>query len=1566
MNCSNFFDIDVKKEDSLLYRDIIDNTNSIKDADYIYEGIIKSGVWDSNEHSFLRFLHKKQNEDSGFALTSQNEPAFSTYLEWREYLKEKAAVNRVFATNKVSVRPVFFLSMAEGFSSLIPKSLEEKGMSFIDMVSDDVNKNNVWNDTMDMFIAQYQATINNMASGIVKAKHQLVLDELNANRPLFRAAYDEYLASEINLKFGEIENEFSGYTEGISQSENRTNKDSTFDRSSNEFSPIEAAPKAIKMMLFTLTETDTEGNPITSKANWGFNRLASYTKTSAMIHQTLAEIPADINLFTEELLKKNDSFPVVSQIVNQINFYQDTFKYHADPNKRLKEQLLRTQFVNQFNKTKYNYFLHLIDKDGNLKIINSNIDKSTDVKMAEWENNLMLKMVSNPGKYTNDYIVANIVGFTKRQFAEWVGIEPSIGEDADKFYNDLPNDDIGTIKEIFIPAPNVNKARFKQGLRKKLEGIYKGRSDTDVKGRFASLAEHALKTDNLTVELQHYNPEGKLQYGISLNTYLTNKAKGLAYWAGNKEVLEENFPELFLDPYTGSSVFAHIIKENADNPIIVGISAGFRSEVSGAREITSKLTERDLAIQRIYGILREGTYNFPRAADRKIENVIRFKGLSGKGNMKDGGGLIADISSDPNMNNAVRYMLNHLVDELRANEAYSKLNVKGLATIDATTNRDFTLENGKSIFDMKSIRGKTVSELAANKRVTDFINTKLKEVIAAERKFLEENKITADDTASLLNDYGDWNNIVSNYAINYFLGTIETTKIFIGDPVLYGKAENFFKRMSMLNSTKEASRTDQEMKEYIQGMVHNGEELAGSTYERDGSTVRTLTFQDVLSDFLPKKDEQEGDMFSEEERDLINDVLGEDNAYNKEGSINEADGMALITYDEYRIMMTTYGEWYPVDEDLYQNISLNADYAVTSKHYSRIIPNKSQFVGKLRNSDMIGYNILAGRKFAFMVLAPGMFKKNTKLDTLNNYMLENSIGMAFFESASKFGHKVKPGTNQPANTLYNENGNIGIDPESIELLDYSEMGNQLKLTKPVDKGVYITESTQRRKIININLLKGGKVRDDVEGDKEELQTLFDDYEAIQSEKVNRSYDVLSSRLGFDTELTRGERLRRFVGSLTSMGKMQGFSSNELEALQSLLELPLLDGLLNKPKVEQFIMSKLKNNVQRQKRRGEALAQVTNVGFELATGMSRHDLKFYRYAKDKDGVVDKNRMLPMEVYSPLPKEFIDYVSNKYNEGNGVTQKALDKFNREVAKDNARYEKTGTMTNLTKMTFYSGFRIPNQAPSSSDVAKVKAFYMPHIGGIVMVPKALVLKTGSDFDIDKLNLYYPELIPYNSIATSFIKQNFPSRRNMEMLLQREGLGYVGNLTTAELTKLIKDDILEADYASLNSPLSKNINKLYTDTLKSKDRKSFITLKENLGSWYADPGKKPLSELTDKELSNRALINEIEITLHKANWKQLLTPLGDANLKGIRDDMREVRGAPRQETWSDIFTAKTNIEKMISFLAGKTGVSQTAVHTTSHANSQKADLKMLAKHAYFGETTPITDFKGVLALDT
>ena len=281
-------------------------------------------------------------------------------------------------------------------------------------------------------------------------------------------------------------------------------------------------------------------------------------------------------------------------------------------------------------------------------------------------------------------------------------------------------------------------------------------------------------------------------------------------------------------------------------------------------------------------------------------------------------------------------------------------------------------------------------------------------------------------------------------------------------------------------------------------------------------------------------------------------------------------------------------------------------------------------------------------------------------------------------------------------------------------------------------------------------------------------------------------------------------------------------------------------------------------------------QNTNLNEDVTTSKEK---------KDDDGKsIEPWALQPMQIMVPLPQQLQQYVIDKYGTEDQLSEQALEDFNADVRRDEESFRATGEKTPLTWVRRMVGFRIPNQGASSNDVAHVVRFLPPHLGSAVVVPKAIVAKTGSDFDIDKLNLYYNNyLIEENKFGGEII--------------------YDENDATNKLNEL-----------------------------------------------------------------------EARLTLHRENARHLLTPLINSGIldivqkvRGLRGDLNasgELEGNTIQDT-ADVFTNWKNVEKTISFLSGKNGVGQVAVHITNHVLAQMANLKMdLNELSAFGIETDDAGF--------
>ena len=277
---------------------------------------------------------------------------------------------------------------------------------------------------------------------------------------------------------------------------------------------------------------------------------------------------------------------------------------------------------------------------------------------------------------------------------------------------------------------------------------------------------------------------------------------------------------------------------------------------------------------------------------------------------------------------------------------------------------------------------------------------------------------------SLVQRFGSTEAVVSLYALNSHIANIEQMKLFLGDLAFYKTPDDIFKRMSLINATKESLRTDDEMNIIIDSRTHRFEKAQGYTGDYNNTRIRTLTINDPISKI------SEG--YTEQEKSTLKKVFKDSMHYYEmyDGKIEEADGLAYITIDEIRRLSMRAAEWSTADEKLYQMLADNK-ISYTSETLHRWSMKKYQYSGKLFNEEFKNMNIPAGRKFAFLPLIPGLFPENSTLSKFNDGLLASGIGMAFYPSSAKFGYKT-PGNNKAYHDMY-EAFNFTENIESFRL-----------------------------------------------------------------------------------------------------------------------------------------------------------------------------------------------------------------------------------------------------------------------------------------------------------------------------------------------------------------------------------------------------------------------------------------------------------------------------------------------------------------------------------------------------
>lgn len=133
----------------------------------------------------------------------------------------------------------------------------------------------------------------------------------------------------------------------------------------------------------------------------------------------------------------------------------------------------------------------------------------------------------------------------------------------------------------------------------------------------------------------------------------------------------------------------------------------------------------------------------------------------------------------------------------------------------------------------------------------------------------------------------------------------------------------------------------------------------------------------------------------------------------------------------------------------------------------------------------------------------------------------------------------------------------------------------------------------------------------------------------------------------------------------------------------------------------------------------------------------------------------------------------------------------------------------------------FRIPTQKQNSIDVFKIAKFLPKEFGDSVVVPSALVKKVGSDFDIDKLSIYFknvlvnakgePKIIPFFGYGEQAKKKINEWLVNNELLT----LFDVRKEDPDAIEKLTEEDE-EKDVAEIDKYYKKSLENEYIESMQ------------------------------------------------------------------------------------------------------------------------------------------------------
>lgn len=1091
----------------------------------------------------------------------------------------------------------------------------------------------------------------------------------------------------------------------------------------------DTASKRIKFLLSSITiDEDTEGTMTLTNDTFGFPKLYPFGTAFAKLANIMTNIYSleDMNRILEGYAQEDSMFGQISERFNSLAV--STGNDFSSINNTLK-------FFQAFAKNKNIYGLHLFSPGRNEVFYKEEVPGSISNRMLEqWKLNFRLDEATR----------LKVKEFKGKKLEELVAFSNSIGLKMNDQYLDMFSD--------------TDRLALRNAIGGVLSQIKQGNEilslTSEASGYINTIGRLQAKYYPDTSELSVFNLENELVYSNTLNTGLSIMMNKMSS-AKSLEEINQELPHTKSLYAQDSKWLKHFSKEG--NLIFYSIDQGISKTSSTESSTFEKMGERDLYLSYIQDLI-DGRFHLIRPGDNKLERTFEaplyYKDFSdfNVGFKKDALTYLEtelrvakEVFEGYDSGNVEYWKSNKVIYDSIINEDYGKLGI----LMDIIFNSPMRESDRTKLKD--SFEAVMVDELAVREFIQDNltlidqnINQFMNLQVSQLSDKLERNGIIelAEESVLLkglrLKGLGDTvlkstlKNTLMIAAGNQLMNSIEQTKLFIGHPAAYGSIDNVFKRLTGLVGTKQVVNVDPSVNAWIdQNLVRQDGKLTGN----NRPSLRISIIKDVIA--------------SSKFMDFLGDVLGDRaSAYE---FINEADGGGLITLDEYREFLFRSGMWSNDLERAYQweiqegwkgktvKIPANSrfkDIAGTTvtkemieKDGAFMNPLKPQYFGPAYTQDShLGKMMML--KLALYPLRPSQMENNTILKDINNIAKKQQLGLVVFESGSKTDNPlIKRGLDAAIQDPYNYDIDGTASINTSQELQYAEIPYQfmgIQLEVGFKQKMLASSGTQFAKQVASDIYENGQPL------YSDLADKFTNITGLIRSRQEINMEELVEKLGLQKRIVDGQTFFKVASDPDDLKYFQSVLEDEL--IKRDYPLTLLDGLeyihmgidilVSRRKMEQVLLSMADKMVISKKRFGSAKVQHFSTGINTTKGrpyktvqdvdgsttiFDSSDLDFY-HSTDKNGKTTIHRM---EVYLP------SYIKELFGDDINI---------------NDIIDENSPLRNII------GFRVPTQALSSIESIKVKGFLPPSAGDIVVLPTEITVKTGSDFDIDKLFIHYP----------------------------------------------------------------------------------------------------------------------------------------------------------------------------------------------------------------------------------
>ena len=1102
-----------------------------------------------------------------------------------------------------------------------------------------------------------------------------------------------------------------------------------FGKPQNEIDPSVYLPKAVRLLFATLPKSkemsvlDSKGQKITRRVaeinQSGLPKLVDFGNIMNYMYKEMANTdPAD---FIKNLHVLSKERPELKSVINRLGLET---KDLSDKNSNQMKLIIQTMM--QFDQSNNTFYTQLMTRDKGRMLVNSNQNRIEDKVKFMWATNFKdrIQTIKGLGEDVNGELLLKKsakfkIGGLEKTFSGWGTYAK---RDANQALQVL--DRLGitfTDAEVFTTMYNEEMTGVSAAINFILQDIYnKPVSDIfkgDIQKNLRTLIQIEAQSTKTTVDLQHRNSEGKTVHGVNLKTYadvLISKFNGYNRDAEIKSLLKHD--------NLANSYYLNRMLESGDSMNLV-ILEGVEQQFGRGKSL-SRTNPVDIGVMYVNSVLNHGIVPLIRTADKKTEYGIQF-------------------GNESNLNLPMQEMVSrlqgYLADELKVASRFNSKRSSKLHRVNKLNKAGGNLrffqgivpsikrtEYGKNLTDAK------INEIVTRTTVIDDLTKFLNSEIANTKETLSDYNIATEGIDKFLLEKAinvsqatgknPMDILAEQFTYEYMTGIIEQSKLLLGDFALYG--QDLFKRTSGISGTKIYPTSDSTILEWMNTHMPN---LLSNKGHSD--TLRVSHRASVKTE-APYLDQYIDTLTSLGAPFEFQDVVRR--SYSE---MDEFDGGGFITLDAYRSLMARVGKWTSNQEAFYQKVVEGE--TIMPEDMAIIPPLKPQLFGPYTVDNQ---RLMTFHKFALFPIIPGILP-GTAFDSIHNDMIENNIDYMVFESAVKVGG-ITAGqefvTNENQEVYdpfyqtaekYNVYKPMSVDqkgePLSLQELAFSDLGIQLETAPKTAKET--PEGSQLRSLLPINIYENGEVSEQYK----DLEKIIDDFHSINNELVKKDFKSLLKKL----KLSKNESgiyklesndLEVFKRALINEFKKRDNPVHTINSIESLLDsdTKFIEQLFEKNKIESLLYSLINNNIIRRTMPGGQFVLQASTGFENTVKAIRQDdfdrakkegidlhktqlkpLKFYR----KEDPTDPNsKTLPMQVYLPSRFKGIQYTYDS----------KLD----------------------SELLQLIGFRIPTEGLNSMDFIEVAGFLPKSFGDTIIVPSELVGKAGSDYDIDKLNIYFP----------------------------------------------------------------------------------------------------------------------------------------------------------------------------------------------------------------------------------